>query len=195
MNNATESALIERCKQGDTDAFGELVIKHQKKVFNVALRMLDDWEEAKDVAQEAFIRAWRAIGTFRSDSSFFTWIYRIVFNLSKNRLKGWARRPRPDSIDAPVDTEDGDITRTLQDKEPSPDKILLKKETGRLVKNAIAELSIKHREIIIMRDIQGLSYQEIAEVIGCGEGTVKSRLSRARLILKEKLKEVVNHGL
>lgn len=190
-----EAELIARCKNNDKRAFGELILKYQKRVFNVAYRMLGEYEEAKDITQEAFIRAYKSMANFREDACFYTWIYRIAINLTKNKMKNWARHPKPEPIDAPIETSEGEISRTLDDKELPPDKIILKKETQAYVQKAINCLRIEYKAVIILRDIQGLSYQEIADSLGCREGTVKSRLSRARLILKEKLKGVVKNGL
>ncbi|MFH1238806.1 MAG: sigma-70 family RNA polymerase sigma factor, partial [bacterium] len=140
MPENEDSSLIAQVRAGDKEAFSQLVIKYQKKVFNIAYRMLDDYEEAKDVAQAAFVRAYQSLGGFREDSCFYTWIYRIVINLAKNRMKSWAIHPRPESLDDPVATEEGELTRTLPDNEPSPDEIAVREETRRLVQEAINSL-------------------------------------------------------
>ncbi len=195
LHQSEDLELIQKCENGDKKAFDELVLKYQTKAFNVAYRMLSNYEEAKDITQEAFLKAYQSMRGFRKDACFYTWLYRILINTCKNKMKNWARHPHVESLDSPVQTAEGDVIRTLPDKEPDPDQLLIKRETQRCVREAIDSLAIKYKAVIILRDIEGLSYKEITESIGCREGTIKSRLSRARIILKEKLKEVNKNGL
>jgi RNA polymerase sigma-70 factor, ECF subfamily len=185
-----DEILIARVKADDKEAFSKLILKYQGKAFNIAYRMLDNYEEAKDVTQAAFIRAYQGLGSFREDSCFYTWLYRIIINLCKNKKKSWAIHPPPESLDEPVATEEGEVARTVTDKEPAPDEIAVRHEIQELVQKAINGLPVQYKEIIILRDIEGLSYEEIAEALSCREGTVKSRLCRARIMLKDKLEEL-----
>lgn len=184
--------LVERTQQGDQQAFSQLFAKYQKKVFNLCFRFVDDYEEARDLTQETFVRVYNGIKNFRREASFSTWLYCIASNTCKNKLRHWKTQPNLMSLDETFETEDDEMTRQVEDKnDPTP---LAKAETREIqdqVQTAIKTLSAEHREVIILRDIQGCSYEEIAATLGCNLGTVKSRLSRARLELKDLLKEVM----
>lgn len=189
MEQIEDIDLIERCKQGLPGAFDEFVLKYQKKVFNVAYRLLNNYDEANDIAQEVFVRVFRAIKGFRQESSIFTWLYRITVNLSKNRLKVLAREGRrTESLDDPISTEEGEIKREVAEDKPLPSQVLINQERQELIEAALASLDDEFRTVVVLRDIEGLSYEEIARILKINIGTVKSRLHRARLILKEKLK-------
>lgn len=177
-----EHKLIKRCVKGDVDAFEELIVKHEKTAYNIALRMLRNKDDAMDISQEAFIKVFKSIKTFNFESSFSTWLYRIVTNtcldfLRKNNNTSY-------SIDSPINTEDGEIQRDIPDINNNTEEIFEKQLTKELVHNAICKLDENHKAVIILRDIEGFSYEEIAQILDCSLGTVKSRISRARNSLK-----------
>lgn len=184
-------SLIQQCQQGSTEAFDALVLKYHKKVFNVAYRLLNNYDEANDVAQEVFVRAFRSIKGFKFKAQIFTWLYRIAVNLSKNRIKVLAReRKSTTSLDDPVATEDGEVKRQVAGDDPLPADDLINKEKRELISQALASLADEFRTVVVLRDIEGLAYEEIAAIIKVNIGTVKSRLHRARMLLKEKLQGV-----
>ena len=192
MVDLDDIQLVERTQQGDQQAFSRLFAKYQKKVFNLCFRFVDDYEEAKDLTQETFVRVYNGIKNFRREASFSTWLYCIASNTCKNKLRHWKTQPHLMSLDETIETEDDEITRQVEDKsEPTPLAEAETREIQDQVQIAIKSLSAEHREVIILRDIQGCSYEEISFSLGCNLGTVKSRLSRARLELKDKLKNTV----
>ena len=182
-------ALIAQTQAGHLPAFDTLVLRHQQTVFAVALRMLGDRDEAQDVAQDAFVQAYRAIAGFRRDAKFSTWLIAITLNLCRNRRRWWARRRRVivASLDDPSDTEEGAFQHEPVDTAPLPDQELERRERRRQLASTLQQLSAPEREIIVLRDIQGYSYEEIAGLLRCQVGTVKSRLNRARLQLRAVL--------
>ncbi|MBV1871851.1 MAG: RNA polymerase sigma factor RpoE [Gammaproteobacteria bacterium] len=187
---ATDRALVVRVQQGDKRAFDMLVLKYQHKVLTVVGRYISDHSEAQDVTQEAFIKAYRALPKFRGDSAFYTWIYRIAINTAKNHLVSRGRRP-PESD---IDVADGELFETgqrLRDVN-SPEAQLLTDEIQRTVHQALDELSEDLRAAITLREFEGLSYEEIAEILACPVGTVRSRIFRAREAIDEKLKPLVD---
>ena len=189
---SADIGLIKQCQEGSLAAFDELVLRHHKKVFNVAYRLLNNYEEANDIAQEVFVRAFRAIKGFRFKAQIFTWLYRITVNLSKNRLKVLAREKRRTiSLDDPISTEEGEMKRQVAQDDPLPSDDLINKEKGELIAKALASLEDEFRTVVVLRDIEGLGYEEISRILKINIGTVKSRLHRARALLQEKLKEVV----
>jgi len=189
---AIDQALVERVQKGDKRAFDLLVKKYQHKVLTVVGRYISDHSEAQDVTQEAFIKAYRALPKFRGDSAFYTWIYRIAINTAKNYLVSRGRRP-PDSD---VDIADGELFETgqrLRDVN-SPEAQLLTDEIQRTVWQALDELSEDLRAALTLREFEGLSYEEIAEILGCPVGTVRSRIFRAREAVDEKLKPLIGNS-
>ena len=184
-----ETWLIQRCQQGEREAFDPLVLRYQGQAFAVALRMLGDYNEAKDVTQEAFVRAYQAIGSFRSEAKFSTWLLTIVTNLCRNRRRWWARRKRYviTSLDDPVETEEGSVAQEIEDPSPTPADEAQRTELKQQLAAALGDLDEDSRAVVVLRDVQGLSYEEIAQVLRCRVGTVKSRLNRARLRLKAML--------
>lgn len=183
--------LIQKCRQGSKEAFDEIVIKYQKKIFNVAYGLLNNYDEASDVAQEVFVRAYAAIKNFRQESALFTWLYRIAVNLSKNRLKVLNReRKRLKSLEDPIEQADGEVKMQIPDAKFSPSQSLDRKEKEEAVRAALCSLENELKEIIILRDIDNLSYEEIARILRINVGTVKSRLHYARMSLKDRLKGV-----
>jgi RNA polymerase sigma-70 factor (ECF subfamily) len=177
-----------RCAAGDDVACTDLVEQHQRMVYQLALHLLGDRDEALDVSQEVFLRVFRTLGTFRGQSSLRTWIYRIVVNQAWNRQRWWRRRRQGDqiSLDEHVRARG---ERALPDAGPAPDRILDQKETATRVWQALDRLPFEQRTAIVLREIDGLSYEEIAFSLGVAAGTVKSRLARAREALRALLME------
>jgi RNA polymerase sigma-70 factor (ECF subfamily) len=181
------------CQKGDTDAFEILVERHQKRMLNVAYRMLGDYDEACDVVQEAFLAAYRAIRSFRREAKFSTWLYGIVVNHARNRIKQAQARSRHETrlIDDPVELKDGCLQREVPDCGESAVEKLEKKEIEARVQECILTLETEYREVLVLRDIQGCSYEEIGGMLNLADGTVKSRLYRARAALKDCLVKVL----
>lgn len=195
MEEKSEVELIARCRSGDLAAFDLLVLRYQDRVFNLAYRLLGDYEEAKDMAQEAFVRAYQSLKSFRQESSFYTWLYRIVTNLCKNKLRSWSRGHKPISLDIPKGNEEVKISTTLIDPKLTPIQVLERENLQQEVRKAIAGLPSEYKLMVVLRDMEELSYERIAEINGCSVGAVKSRLHRGRLLLREKLKDVMEDGL
>lgn len=185
----SDTALLQRAKRGDGAAFDALVLRHQQVVFAVALRMLGDRAEAEDVAQDAFVRAWRGLGMFRQEAKLSTWLIAITVNLCRNRRRWWARRRRilVASLDDPRETMDGAVAQEVPDASPSPSAMAERREREQQLLSGLQLLGDVERSVIILRDLQACSYEEIAMAMGCRIGTVKSRLSRARLRLRALL--------
>ena len=170
-------------------AFDQLVIKHKDKLFNMVFWFLGDYPEANDCAQEIFIKVFKSIKKFRFESSFSTWLYRIAINTCKNKLKSSAYRwkKRTVSLENPESSQEGCRSYEIRNGSPSPANELEKKEKIMRIQKAVNSLPPEQNRIIVLRDIQGLSYQEISDITGLKLGTVKSRLARARLELRNKL--------
>ncbi|HUT52368.1 MAG TPA: sigma-70 family RNA polymerase sigma factor [bacterium] len=188
-SGAEDLDLIKRFLQGDNESFTRIVIKYQNKVHNLCFRILGDRDEAKDMAQEVFITLHKSLKNFRGESLFSTWVYRVTVNHCKNRIKYLGRRRyfQTFSIDQPQEVEDGELYYEPEDESPDPEKTLASEEIQALVQDAIAGLDPDHRIVVVLRDIQDLSYEEIADIVGIKVGTVKSRIHRARNDLKKKL--------
>ena len=188
-HQADDAALIAEAQQGSLSAFDQLVLRHQQTVYAVAVRMLGDRDEAQDVAQDVFVRAYQGLSGFRQEARLSTWLVSITMNLCRNRRRWWARRRRVivASIDDPVDTDEGSVTQQVADPAPLPRETVARREQHRLLMATLQLLDQPEREVIVLRDIQGYSYEEIAQMLGCELGTVKSRLSRARCALRAKL--------
>jgi len=184
--------LVERARTGDRRAFDDLARLHKDRIFNYLLRMVGDRSEAEDLAQEAFLRAFRALHRFRGGAAFPTWLYRIASNLAVDALRRRRREAaRSVSLEEPIGTDEGDVSRELPDPLPDPPQRAEQAELQAEVQRAIAALSPKLREAVVMFDIQGLTYEEIAEVTGVPLGTVKSRLFNARSQLRDRLRTYV----
>ncbi len=184
--------LVLRVQQGDKSAFDFLVIKYQHKIIQLVNRYVKDPSEAQDVAQEAFIKAYRALGNFRGDSAFYTWLYRIAINTAKNYLVSRSRR----SSDYHVDIQDAEALENapqLQGME-TPERLLLNQEIIDTIKTAIDKLPEEMRTAIMLREFEGMSYEEIAEAMDCPVGTVRSRIFRAREAIDNKLNPLLEHG-
>ncbi len=185
-----DQALVERVKNGDKRAFDLLVRKYQHKIISVVTRYVSDWSEAQDVSQEAFIRAYRAIGAFRGDSAFYTWIYKIAINTAKNYLVSRGRRPPIGDI-AIEDAVQLDGASQLRDR-ATPERELMRQEIERTVFDTVEELPEELRTAITLREVDGLSYEEIAEAMNCPIGTVRSRIFRAREAIDERLRPLLS---
>lgn len=182
----TEQELVGRARQGDQDAFARLVEANQNKIYSLAVRMTGNPEDGADLAQEAFLRAWRTLPSFQGDSSFATWLYRLASNLCIDFLRREKRRGTAlslDDEDAPID---------LPDHSADPHGKAERRELRAAVGQALLKLSDEHRQILVLRELEGLSYTEIAGRLGLSEGTVKSRIARARLALRNILLESGN---
>ncbi len=187
----TDLVLVERAQAGDREAFGLLVEKYQRRLLRLVMRMVRDPAEAEDVTQEAFVKAYRALPSFRGESAFYTWLYRIGVNTAKNWLLANGRRmPTVSEIG---DEESGGIDDSglLRDDE-TPERILLSKQIGETVDAAMAALSEDLRTAIVLREIEGMSYEEIAEVMDCPIGTVRSRIFRAREAIAARLRPLLD---
>ena len=187
VTDLTEKEIIRLCKEGDRDAFNELFEKYENRVINIAYGMLSDRDDACDAAQEVFIKVYRNISLFRENSLLSTWIYRITSNVCNDILRKRQRSANTISINAALD-DDG-RTKELPDSAPLPEEFAEHNEAQRAVRKAISELSDEYREIITLCDIEDMSYDDIANVLNCPVGTVKSRLNRARKSLRKILSD------
>ncbi len=188
----SDAPVIVRVQQGDVDAFEQLVVKHQKRLLNIAMRILNDYDEACECVQDAFVAAFRAIKTFRREAKFSTWLISITLNHARNRLKQLKTRSGriAFSINDAVENETGKIAIDLPSHEPSALEQLQQRDVQARVRDCIDALDQEYREVIVLRDVQDLSYDEIGAALGIREGTVKSRLFRARDAVKDCLKKV-----
>ncbi len=189
MDSRRDRKLVRALRAREEDAFSELVRTYQHKVFNIVFRILGDRHEAEDVAQEVFITVFKHIDSFRGDAKFSTWLYRVATNHARNRVKYLSRRARKKHQDI-MDTPEGDMAdNPLGSQLARPDKQAQAHELEVIIQQGLALLGSEHREIIVLRDIENLTYQEISTITGLAEGTVKSRLFRARVALKAYVKE------
>lgn len=186
----TDQELVRRVQAGDQTAFNLLVLKYQHRVLKLVGRFVNDAAEAEDVAQEAFLKAYRALASFRGDSAFYTWLYRIAINTAKNALVSQRRRP----VDFDLDLQDPDqYDRHAKLKESdTPEGVLLTEEIRAVVEEAMEQLPEDLRTAIVLRELEGLSYEEIAEAMDCPVGTVRSRIFRAREAIDKKLKPLLD---
>jgi RNA polymerase sigma-70 factor, ECF subfamily len=190
-NRELDQILVERAQQGDKKAFGLLVEKYNRKLGRLLGRMIRDQAEVEDVVQESFIKAYRALPNFRGDSAFYTWLYRIGINTAKNYLVSLGRRPQvmqEVEIDDVENFEDGNEMRTMD----TPETAMMTKEIAQTVNDTVASLPEELRTAITLREIEGLSYEEIATLMQCPIGTVRSRIFRARETISEKLKPLLD---
>lgn len=181
--------VIEDCKAGDRKAFEKIVLFYQKRVFNYAYRMLGNMEEAGELAQEVFIAVFESIRELREESKFDAWLKQIILNHCRNRWKYLKRRQyfNTESIDDPIETEEGEVTKPLYDPSDTPDILYEKKLSQEWIQKGLLRLKDDQRELIVLRDLQGFSYEEMGRLLGFPEGTIKSKLHRARMDLKDIL--------
>lgn len=177
MTNEHEKRCIQRVLNGDVNAFEELVRAYEKTVYNLALRSLGNAQDAEDVTQEAFLKAYRSLSRFRGESKFSVWLFRIVSNLCTDQLRSRSRRPVQSLT---VDDEDGSEMLDIPDEHFSPEKLLDRKLTRESVQRGLARLPDDARQILLLREVRGMSYEEIAQTLDLEPGTVKSRIFRAR---------------
>lgn len=189
-NKEEDRALVERVQKGDSRAFDLLVRKYQHKILGLISRYIADRSECQDVAQEAFVRAWRAIDSFRGDSAFYTWMYKIAGNTAKNHLVSLGRRPPNDDI-AVEDAVYGPSAERLYEN-ATPEHEALRQEIEQSVLDTVQSLPEELSKAITLREVDGLSYEEIAQAMDCPVGTVRSRIFRAREAIDQKLKPLLS---
>ncbi len=186
MPDINDKLLIDRCKRGDRDAFDTLVRAYEKRVYNLAYRLSGSYDEANDISIDAFLRVFQALKMFRGDANFSTWLFRIVTNVYLDRRKR-TRNKQHVSLEEYVELEENSVARQIEDPGPTPDIVAESHERAAILQSAIASLPDYQRTMVVLYHTEGLSYDEIAEVLSLPIGTVKSRLNRARLTLREKL--------
>ena len=182
--------LIDRCQKKMPGAFEQLVRRYQDRVFNLSFRFLREREIAEEIAQDVFVSIYKHIDGFKGEAKFTTWLFRVVANHCHNKSKYLRRRKhrQQDSLDEPIDTHDGERKRELADDPGhSPEELSTRRNMNELIQEAISHLDEDHRVIVLLRDVEDMSYEEIGEILGLPEGTVKSRLHRARNELRERL--------
>ncbi|MBT8090881.1 MAG: RNA polymerase sigma factor RpoE [Gammaproteobacteria bacterium] len=184
-NQSSDKKLVKRVQRGDKGAFDLLVLKYQHKIVNLVMRYVRDPELAQDITQEAFIKAYRALPRFRGDSAFYTWMYRIAVNTAKNHLAAQRRRPMNVELDL-QDPDQYDLHAKLKETD-TPEAVTLSNELKETVERAIAALPEDLRTAIILRELEGMSYEEIAQTMECPVGTVRSRIFRARDAISKKV--------
>ncbi|MCR6657133.1 MAG: sigma-70 family RNA polymerase sigma factor [Opitutus sp.] len=189
---ALDRLLVDRFKNGDQSAFDEMVSRYWDRIYSMVHQLLRNAQDAEEVTQDAFIRAHRGLVNFRGESAFSTWLYQIATNLARNRYWYWWRRKRDFSVslDAPVSSENSTTLAEIIPAElETPDDIAVTQEFVSRISRGMDRLSAKHREILILRNVKNMAYEEIAEILGISVGTVKSRIARARESLRSKLGE------
>jgi RNA polymerase sigma-70 factor (ECF subfamily) len=195
-SSRADTVLIRAVQAGDMAAFDELVIKHKNRLFNLVYWFLGDYQDANDCAQETFIKAFKSIKNFRFESAFSTWLYRIAVNTCKNRLKSSAYRWKKKTVSLETSgSKNGNPFSEIVNGAPTPVMALEKKERMIRIQKAINSLPEEQNQVVVLRDIQGLSYQDISDITGLNLGTVKSRLARGRLELKNKLRPLFNKDI
>jgi RNA polymerase sigma-70 factor, ECF subfamily len=185
-----DQQLVQRVQKGDKSAFDLLVLKYQHRVLKLVSRFVSDAAEAQDVAQDAFLKAYRALPSFRGESAFYTWLYRIAINTAKNTLVANKRRPIDFNLDL-QDPEQYDRQAKLKEVD-TPEGVLLTEEIREVVERAMEQLPEDLRTAIVLREIEGLSYEEIAEAMDCPVGTVRSRIFRAREAIDKRLQPLLD---
>lgn len=190
MAEETDKELVKRVQRGDQAAFDLLFARYQSKIQNIISRYIRDSEEVKDVAQEAFIKAYRALPRFRGDSAFYTWLYRIAINTAKNHLVSRSRRPPGTDVDV-EDADHRDDAGDLRDME-TPEGAMSRDQLHQVIRDALADLPEDLRSALTLREFDGLSYEQIAQVLDCPVGTVRSRIFRARGFIDERMRPLLH---
>ncbi len=192
VSAAEDERLIRAFHEGEKYAFDHLVVKHKNRLFGLCYWLTGNYEEADDCAQDAFVKAYRALGKFRFESSFSTWLYRIAVNTCKNRVASSSFRHAGAALRiGGSDSNNCGLAREITDSAPSQAKVIDRKEKSELIQAAIARLPEEQKTVVVLRDVEGLLYDEIARITGYNPGTVRSRLARARQTLKEQLKGLI----
>jgi|TARA_B100000073_G_scaffold141493_1_gene116447 RNA polymerase sigma-70 factor (ECF subfamily) len=187
----TDQQLVQRAQRGDLRAFDLLVLKYQGRIAALVSRYVSDAGEVEDVTQEAFIKAYRALGKFRGDSAFYTWLYRIAANAAKNHLVAKGRRP---GADATIEDAEGFDEGGMLSESASPEALAMGGELAEVVESALNALPDELKAALMLREFDGLSYDDIADVLGCPVGTVRSRIFRAREAVDQRVKEQISGG-
>ena len=187
----TDQQLVQRSQRGDLRAFDLLVLKYQGRIAALVSRYVSDAGEVEDVTQEAFIKAYRALGKFRGDSAFYTWLYRIAANAAKNHLVAKGRRP---GADATIEDAEGYDEGGLLSESASPEALAMGEELAEVVESALNELPDELKAALMLREFDGRSYDDIADVLGCPVGTVRSRIFRAREAIDQRVKGQISGG-
>lgn len=196
LTGLTDEHLVEQFLLGNKAAFEEIVIRYEQRVFQLAYRLSSNPDDASDLAQEAFLKVYRYLDQWRGQAAFSTWLYRIVSNTFLDEVRKRKRRPLTAvSLDANIATEDGEVVREFPSPTASPEEEYLQRELQFVVRQALAELPPDYRIVLTLRDIQGHTYEEIAEITELNLGTVKSRISRARAALRKKLTETEQYQM
>jgi len=190
MTETTDAELVVRVQRGDKRAFDILVVKYQSKILSIISRFIKDNAEINDVAQDAFIKAYRALPNFRGESAFYTWLYRIAINTAKNYLTAKGRRPPSADIDS-QEAESYGVGVALREN-ASPERLLMRDQLKDVIFNTIDQLPTDLKTAITLRELEGLSYEEIAESMDCPVGTVRSRIFRAREAIDEQIKDLLS---
>jgi RNA polymerase sigma-70 factor (ECF subfamily) len=188
-----DALLIQAFQRGDKEAFDRLVIRHKDRIFNLCYRFLGDYEETNDSAQETFVKAYGSLKTFRLESTFSTWLYKIAVNTCKNKLGSSAYRVKLKtvSLDNPGNPENGPLPMEIENGTPSPLARMEEKERMTIIQTALDRLPEEFKTVVALRDAEGFSYEEIAEITGLNLGTVKSRIARGRMELRNTLRGVL----
>lgn len=184
--SALELEFIEKLKAGDAKAFDDFVLRYSANVYALLMRLTEDEEEARDLTQDTFLSALKAIKNFRGEADLKTWLYRIAVNESRNRFRWWKRRNRNSTVSLDAENTTGQ-TMDVADSSENPEAATLRREREQALRQALSELSTNFREVIVLRDIEGLSYEEVAVALETNVGTIKSRLARGREELRKKL--------
>jgi len=187
----TDQQLVQRAQRGDLRAFDLLVLKYQGRIAALVSRYVSDAGEVEDVTQEAFIKAYRALGKFRGDSAFYTWLYRIAANAAKNHLVAKGRRP---GADATIEDAEGFDEGGMLSESASPEALAMGGELAEVVESALKALPDELKAALMLREFDGLSYDDIADVLGCPVGTVRSRIFRAREAVDQRMREQISGG-
>jgi RNA polymerase sigma-70 factor (ECF subfamily) len=188
---AHSEQLIRSTLAGDNKSYDELVRLHQRFVFNLCYRLLGDYDEANDCAQDVFIAVYKSLKNFRFESAFKTWLYRVTANTCKNRMRSLEYRFKTKKVRLDIKSEDGQRAKEIGDDRQSPSRELSRRELGRTIQTAIDHLPADQKLVVVLRDMEGRTYEEIVEITGYKLGTLKSKLSRARLKLRQALEGVI----